>query len=62
MALETGQHSVAVLLLSSGYRIELERYSPLDMALQARRWDLFDLLVQWGKLNARSTIPITGPV
>ena len=48
IAIKTGQHSLAVLLLSRGYRIELERYSPLDMALQARRWDLFDLLVQWG--------------
>ena len=37
-----------VLLLSKGYRIELERYSPLDLALQARRWDLFDLLLEWG--------------
>ncbi|NWF73296.1 MAG: hypothetical protein HXY51_09705 [Nitrospirae bacterium] len=54
IALETGQHSLAVLLLSRGYRIELERYSPLDMALQARRWDLFDLLVQWGA-DLRST-------
>jgi hypothetical protein len=35
------------LLLSGGYRLELERYAPLDMALQARRWDLFDLLLEW---------------
>ena len=48
IALETGQHSLAFLLLSSGYRLELERYAPLDMALQARRWDLVDLLVEWG--------------
>lgn len=48
IALETGQHSLAVLLLSRGYRVELERYSPLDMALQVRRWDLFDLLLEWG--------------
>jgi len=48
IALETGQHSLVVLLLSKGYRIELERYSPLDLALQARRWDLFDLLLEWG--------------
>ena len=48
IALETGQHSLAVLLLSRGYQVELERYSPLDMALQARRWDLFDLLLEWG--------------
>jgi len=48
IALEGGQHSLAFLLLSSGYRLELERYAPLDMALQARRWDLVDLLVEWG--------------
>jgi len=48
IALETGQHSLAVLLLSRGYRVELERYSPLDTVLQARRWDLFDLLLEWG--------------
>jgi len=48
IAIESGQHSLASLLLSSGYRLELERYAPLDMALQARRWDLFDLLLGWG--------------
>jgi hypothetical protein len=32
IALEGGQHSLA-FLLSSGYRLELERYAPLDMAL-----------------------------
>ena len=45
IALETGQHSLSSLLLKSGYRFELERYAPLDLALQARRWDLFDLRV-----------------
>ena len=48
IALESGQHSLAFLLLSSGYRLEVERYAPLDMALQARRWDLVDLLLEWG--------------
>jgi ankyrin repeat protein len=48
IALESGQHSLALLLLSSGYRLELERYAPLDMALEARRWDLVDLLLEWG--------------
>ena len=37
IALETGQHSVASLLLKSGYRLDLERYAPL-----------FDLLLEWG--------------
>lgn len=48
IALEDGQHSLAFLLLRSGYRLELERYAPLDMVLEARRWDLVDLLVEWG--------------
>ena len=48
IALQTGQHSLATLLLRNGYRLELERYSPLDLALRSRRWDLFDLLLEWG--------------
>ena len=48
IALETGQHSLATLLLQNGYRLELERYTPLDLALRSRRWDLFDLLLDWG--------------
>lgn len=48
ITLERGQHSLVFLLLSSGYRLELERYAPLDLVLQARRWDLFDLLLEWG--------------
>jgi hypothetical protein len=48
IALETGQHSLVSLLLRSGYRLELERYRPLDLALRARRWDLFDLLLESG--------------
>lgn len=49
IALETGQHSLTVLLLSRGYRQELERYRPLELALRTRRWDLFDLLLEWGR-------------
>ena len=37
-----------LVLLSNGYRLELEWYGPLDLALRARRWDLFDLLLEWG--------------
>src|SRR5437762_12635273 len=47
IALESGQHSLAFHLLRSGYRLELERYAPLDTALQSRRRDLFDLLLEW---------------
>jgi len=48
IALETGQHSLVTLLLRNGYQFQLERYSPLDLALRSRRWDLFDLLLDWG--------------
>ena len=55
IALETGQHSLATLLLQNGYRLELERYAPLDLALRSRRWDLFDLLLDWGEISGAST-------
>ena len=48
IALRTGQHSLALLLLKSGYQLTLEQYSVLDLALKVRRWDLFDLLLEWG--------------
>lgn len=48
IALKTGQHSLASVLLKSGYRLELERYRPLDLALQERRWDLFEPLLEAG--------------
>lgn len=48
IALETGQHSLCVLLLRSGYRLDLERDSPLSIALGMRRWDLLDLLLEHG--------------
>ena len=48
IALQSGQHSLSLLLLRSGYRLELERYSVLDLVLDARRYDLFDLLLEWG--------------
>ncbi len=48
IALETGQHSLVALLLKNGYRLELERYAPLDLTLRSRRWDLFDLLLDCG--------------
>lgn len=48
IAIETGQHSLTLLLLNHGYRLELERYSPLDLALQSRRLDIFDLLIDHG--------------
>jgi hypothetical protein len=48
IALETGQHALALLLLCNGYRLDLEPRSPFDLALRARRWDLVDLLFDWG--------------
>ena len=48
VAIETGQHSLVLLLLRSGYRLDLERHNPLNRALRQRRVDLFDLLLEWG--------------
>jgi len=48
IALEAGNHALTLLLLCNGYDPNLERDSPLDLALRARRWDLLDLLLDWG--------------
>src|SRR5262245_46459424 len=48
IALETGQHSLSVLLLRSGYQLNLERNSPLNIALRTRREDLLNLLLEHG--------------
>ena len=48
IALETGQYSLALLLLSNGYNLDLEAGSPFSVALKVRRWDLVDLLWTWG--------------
>ncbi len=48
IALKTGQHSLCLLLLRSGFRVDLEHDLPLDIALQERRWDLVDLLFEYG--------------
>jgi hypothetical protein len=48
IAIETGQHSLAFLILKNGYRLDADRHNPLDLALKKRRWDLFDLLLEWG--------------
>ena len=48
IALEQGNHALVLLLLCNGYDPNLERESPLDLALRRRRWDLVDLLLEWG--------------
>ena len=48
ITLQTGQHSLATFLLQNGYRLEHERYEPLDLVLRSRRWDLFDLPLDLG--------------
>jgi ankyrin repeat protein len=48
IAMESGQHSLASLLLRNNYRMELERHAPIDLAIRARRWDLLELLVESG--------------
>lgn len=48
IALERGDRSLVLLLLCNGYDPNLEERSPLDLALRARRWDILDLLLDWG--------------
>jgi hypothetical protein len=39
---------MVTLLLCNGYDPNLEMDSPIDRALRSRRWDLFDMLMDWG--------------
>jgi hypothetical protein len=48
IALRRGDHSLALLLLANGYDSNQEGGSPLDQALRDRRWDMLDLLLDWG--------------
>ena len=48
IALDTGQHSLCLLLLRSGYLSKSERTSPFDIAIEKRRRDLVDLLFEFG--------------
>lgn len=48
IALDRGDQALALLLLCNGYDPDDEEYSPLDLALRARRLDLVDLLLEWG--------------
>src|SRR5262249_19841760 len=48
IALKAGHQALALLLLCNDYDPNLEPLSPLDLALCTRRWDLLDLLLEWG--------------
>jgi ankyrin repeat protein len=48
IALENENHAIVLVLLCNGYDPNLEPSCPLDLALRARRWDLLDLLLDWG--------------
>jgi hypothetical protein len=48
IAMETGQHSLLLLLLCNSYRLDIEPVCPLTQALGARRWDYVDLFWTWG--------------
>jgi hypothetical protein len=48
IALGSQNHALVLLLLCNGYDPNLEADCPLDLALRARRWDLLDLLLEWG--------------
>jgi hypothetical protein len=43
-----GSFDLVRLLLCNGYRTDLDARSPLNAALDARRWDLLNLLLNWG--------------
>jgi len=42
--------------LCNGYDPDLESRCPLDFALRARRWDLVDLLLEWGADPRRASL------
>jgi hypothetical protein len=48
ITLEQGSHALALLLLCNGYYPNREPESPLNLALRSRRFDLVDLLLEWG--------------
>ena len=48
VAIQTGQHSLALLLLRSGYDLDLEPHPVIDISLEFRRYDLLDLLLEYG--------------
>jgi ribosomal protein S14 len=48
IAVESGQQSLVVLLLANGFRWDLERTSPFEVALSQRQCHLLDALFTWG--------------
>src|SRR6185437_14486442 len=48
IAIEAGNHALVLLLLVNGYDANSDAYSPLDLVLRARRFDLLMLLLDWG--------------
>ena len=48
IALDTRNHSLVLLLLCNGYDPNLDARSPPDLAIRLRRWDLVDMLLDWG--------------
>ena len=47
-AIRSGGFDLVRLLLCNGYQLDLEPQSPLNAALEHRRWDILDLLLAWG--------------
>jgi len=48
VAIDAKFHDLVLLLLSNGYRPDLEPEPPLDRVLRLRAWDLLELLLTWG--------------
>jgi hypothetical protein len=56
IALDVRNQALVLLLLCNGYDPNMERWSPLDRVLKNRRWDLLDLLLEWGAYPRRISV------
>ena len=45
--MRTGNHSLCELLMCNDYQIDADRETPLNLALELRRWDFVDLLLEF---------------
>lgn len=48
IAIERGNHALVLLLLCNGYDPNRDKISPLERAVEGRRWPIVDLLWEWG--------------
>jgi len=48
IAIDTGQHDLALLLLCNGYSTGVEPPGTINFALEKRAWNFVDLMLDWG--------------